>query len=233
MKLSISIFTKFFLIFFANLLLFFRLSPILEAIILLYLSSLFFLVGNKKLATRWLLISLGCILLNQLALQFTSNFLGHLLLFFSSGLKKLLPVIIIGNFIFATTKISELFYGLKKLHLPNWIIIPISVLFRFLPTIRQDHQQIRNAMKFRGIAINQRDLLKHPLETLEYIYVPLLNNANTVANDLTAAALTRGITHPANSTSLYLISFKKIDIAIFLVTLLMFGGVIYARIQGS
>lgn len=111
MKLTISIFTKFFLIFFANLLLFFTLPSIFEAVILFYLSSLFFLVGNQKRAFRWLLISIGCILLNHIALQFTSSLIGHLLLFFSSGLKKLLPVIIAGNFIFATTKISELFYG--------------------------------------------------------------------------------------------------------------------------
>lgn len=48
-------------------------------------------------------------------------------------------------------------------------------------------------MVLRGIAEGKAALLRHPAESLEYILMPLLMNGNNVAQDLSVAALTKGI----------------------------------------
>ena len=40
---------------------------------------------------------------------------------------------------------------MKKLHLPEQIIIPMSVIFRFFPTVVEEYNAIGDAMKMRGI----------------------------------------------------------------------------------
>lgn len=224
---SFSIVTKFFLLIFANLLLFTSLTPSLEFLLIVYLCSFFWLDQMPKKGIFWLL--LACLLIGGEWLSGQIPFVGlsHLLLFFTAGLRKLLPVMIAGVFIFSTTRVSEFIYGLRLLHLPKLIIIPLTVLFRFFPTIRQDYRQIRTAMKFRGIAVNRWDLVRHPVQTLEYIYIPLLNNAVNVAGDLTASALTRGITNPAMTTSLTKFYFGKKDLFSILLGCVLLGGVFY------
>ena len=51
-------------------------------------------------------------------------------------------------------------------------------------------------MALRGIAEGKAALLLHPAQSLEYILMPLLMNGNNVAQDLSVAALTKGIGLP-------------------------------------
>lgn len=69
----------------------------------------------------------------------------------------------------------------------------LCVGIRFFPTIHDDYHQIRDAMALRGIAQGTFALLRHPAQSLEYILMPLLMNATGVAQDLSVAALTKGI----------------------------------------
>ncbi|BDR52503.1 cobalt ABC transporter permease [Bombiscardovia nodaiensis] len=223
-----SIFSKFFLVIFANILLFFNLPIWLQIASYVYLCLLFFLARRWRQGLTWLAVSAVFVVGNACALLYPDNLWGHYLLFLFSGLGKMLPVIIVAALVFASTHVSELVYGLRSLHMPQWVVVPLSVLFRFFPTIRSDYHQIRNAMKFRGLAVGGTDLLFHPARSLEYIYVPLLNNASNVAADLTAAALTRGLANPGRKSSLYKVSWSLTDALVLLVGLVLLGCLAYA-----
>ena len=82
----------------------------------------------------------------------------------------------------------------------NISIIPCAVVVRFFPTVGEDYRHIRAAMALRGIAAGRGALLRHPVQSLEYILMPLLMNSNNVAQDLSAAALTKGIGLPGRHT---------------------------------
>ena len=56
-------------------------------------------------------------------------------------------------------------------------------------------------MALRGIAAGGWGLLRHPAQSLEYILIPLLMNATTVAQDLSVAALTKGLGREGAHTS--------------------------------
>ena len=100
----------------------------------------------------------------------------------------------------APMTITELTAALRRMHLPESIIIPCAVVVRFFPTVGEDYRHIRAAMALRGIAAGRGALLRHPVQSLEYILMPLLMNSNNVAQDLSAAALTKGIGLPGRHT---------------------------------
>ena len=62
------------------------------------------------------------------------------------------------------------------------IIIPSAVVVRFFPTVGEDYA-IRAPWPCGGIAAS-RGTLRHPVQSLEYILMPLLMNSNNVARDL-------------------------------------------------
>lgn len=101
--------------------------------------------------------------------------------------------------------------GLRKLRVPETIIIPCIVVIRFFPTIREDYRQIRSAMAFRGIANDTAAVLRHPTQSLEYILIPLLMNGSNVAQDLSVAALTKGISLPGEHTSMIQLNMTALD----------------------
>ena len=107
--------------------------------------------------------------------------------------------------------------------------IPCAVVVRFFPTVQEDYHQIRNAMALRGIAEGKGALLLHPMQSLEYILMPLLMNGNNVAQDLSVAALTKGIGLPGTHTcmtELHLTVWDFIYPALCTLPLLWNGGIL-------
>lgn len=68
----------------------------------------------------------------------------------------MLPCIITGAYAFSTTTVGELTAALRRMHLPESIIIPCAVVVRFFPTVGEDYRHIRAAMALRGIAAGTR-----------------------------------------------------------------------------
>lgn len=66
---------------------------------------------------------------------------------------RFVPGIMMGYITVRTTTVSEFVAAMKKLHLPEQIIIPMSVIFRFFPTVVEEYNAIGDAMKMRGIRL--------------------------------------------------------------------------------
>ena len=90
----------------------------------------------------------------------------------------------------------------------------------FFPPIAEDYRQIRNAMALRGIASGGWGLVRHPAQSLEYILIPLLMNATNVAQDLSVAALTKGLGREGEHTSRTLIRMTVVDWLVMIVVTL-------------
>lgn len=202
---------KLYLLLLANLLLFFHVNTKTEAVITVLFLIPFFLYGKWKSGIRFGLIYLTLLLLEPLAVVVSHDFLRNLLGMLSVGFRMMLPCIITGAYAFSTTTVSEFVCALRRIHVPESVIIPCMVVIRFFPTIREDYHQIKNAMALRGIAVGNLALLRHPAQSLEYILIPLLMNASNVAQDLSVAALTKGIGRKGNHTSMVEIKMKAAD----------------------
>ena len=136
------------------------------------------------------------------------------------GVTMMLPCFITGAYTFTTTSASAFICAMRRMRVPEAVVIPCVVVIRFFPTIAEDYRQIRNAMALRGIASGGWGLVRHPAQSLEYILIPLLMNATNVTQDLSVAALTKGLGREGEHTSRTLIRMTVVDWLVMIVVTL-------------
>lgn len=78
----------------------------------------------------------------------------------------------------------------------------LAIMLRYIPTVREDWRYIKDAMRLRDVSPSFVGLLKNPSMTIECLYVPLLMAASKAADELSIAAVTRGIENPRQRTCL-------------------------------
>ena len=105
--------------------------------------------------------------------------------------------------------------------------MPISVMFRFFPTIKEEYAAIRDAMRLRNVGS-----WRNPLEMLEYRLVPLLAGLVSIGNELSASALTRGLNAPIRRTNMCPIGFHWQDVAVILLCLVLIVLFVLSAIMG-
>ena len=99
----------------------------------------------------------------------------------------------LAGLVISTTRVGEFLSAMARLHVPKKLTIPIAVMLRYLPTIREDWHSIRDAMRLRDVSPTFWGFLKAPAMTVNCIYVPLLTAASKAADELSIASVTRGI----------------------------------------
>ena len=123
-----------------------------------------------------------------------------------------------GRYVIRTTKVSEFVAGMEKMHVTNKITIPLSVLFRFFPTIIEEYSAINDAMKMRDIRLGG----KKALQMLEYRLIPMITCSVKIGEELSAAALTRGLGAPVKRTNICKIGFGVTDYCIFTICMIIY-----------
>lgn len=198
-------------IFCASLALLFPLPFSLESALIGLFAGGFFVSGYWKKALLFLLFFVGLLGVNQwMSLSQTPVFLT-IVDFLMVGNRRLLPTIMAASFAVSGTTTSEWLAALQKLRVPMQLLVPLTVLVRFFPMTVQEMIHIRQAMKFRGIATNPWQLISHPLQSMEYLIVPLLLSAEETSMNLSATALVRGLANPIKHTSVHALHLKIPD----------------------
>ena len=111
----------------------------------------------------------------------------------------------------ATTRVNEFLSAMARLRCPKKLTIPLAVMLRYLPTVREDWRFIRDAMALRGLSPTLWGFLQAPARTVNCIYVPLLTAASKAADELSIASVTRGIENPRPRTCLVTIRMQAAD----------------------
>ena len=199
--------TKFMLILVVNLFLLLSHSLIFELVLVFGCLLLITIDGQAKSAFHFLIVFLIMLGIDQLLTPYINGFFFTLVSFITVALRKFLPCFILGKWILTKTEVSEFVAVMWKLRLPQTAIIPLSVVFRYFPTIKEEWASIRAAMKMRGIHVS-----------LEHIMVPLLMSAVNVSEELSAAALCRGLDNPEPHTSLVQVRFRFSDVLVWCIT---------------
>lgn len=117
---------------------------------------------------------------------------------------------------------GEVMAVLKKMKVPRNISLPIIFMMRFYPIIRVEFRDIFDSLKLRRICS-----FKKPFLTMEYLFVPMMFSASKTAEDLAAAAETRGISASGKHTSRREIKFRKIDSFIVTVSIICIFLMLY------
>ncbi|WP_305555730.1 energy-coupling factor transporter transmembrane component T [Methanobrevibacter sp. V74] len=125
-----------------------------------------------------------------------------------------------GFYIFKTTKLSEFIIALENFNIPQTIILPFSVMIRFLPTIFEEYNYLKDSMKIRGITSSFKMIIKKPLDYMEYFLVPILIRSFKIADELSAYAMLRGLDSGKTKTMLYDLKFTKFDYLLIFVIII-------------
>lgn len=137
-----------------------------------------------------------------------------------------------GKWILNSTSVSSAVATLQKLKLSKDSLIMISVIFRCLPTIKDEWNHINMAMKTRGINFNLINLIRKPTLIMEYFFVPLFVSVIEIGDELSQSAIIRGLDAPVNKTSRYLIKFRRKDIFVLLFMILIILIIAFMKISG-
>jgi hypothetical protein len=129
---------------------------------------------------------------------------------------KVYPSTMMALIMIKTTKVSEFISAMRKLRLPDSFIITFAMMLRYIPTLKENWDYIKDSMKLRGIRPSLIGFFKSPSLFIECLYTPLLISASNAIDELTIAAVTRGIENPGEKTSLIQIKFRMADYLVLL-----------------
>lgn len=172
-----------------------------------------------KTAGKYALLYVACFILERLALNVWSGMISFMVLAVSSIMTRFAPGIMTGAYLISSTSVSEFIGAMERMHITEKIIIPLSVIFRFFPTIGEEYQAIRDAMKMRNIRFGGRN----PFLMIEYRLIPLMVSVVKISDELSAAALTRGLGAPVRRTNVCEIGFHVQDIIAIVLCLACFA----------
>lgn len=118
---------------------------------------------------------------------------------------------------------SEVLASLRQMKVPDELMIPISVMLRFFPALKQDIRYIRFGMRTRGIKIGG----KSPMTVYELYLVPLIMRMLKTAGNLSAAAETRGISWEGKKSSYTIVEVGIIDAIAIIGLFAIYGSILF------
>lgn len=194
--------TKLLLLALANIVAFTQHSVCVEIAWVVALLLLIVFCGCVRSAVKLALAFGICLALQYFIFPNVPKILAGSFTIIVSYARKVFPCLIVGAMILQKTPVRELIVALRKWHIPQSLIIPLSVTLRYFPALKEETGHIRDAMKLRNI---------HGAKKIEYLLIPTMISATTTAEELSAAAVTRGIENPAPKTSMLEMKFSIWD----------------------
>lgn len=141
-----------------------------------------------------------------------SGILNFLILAMTGIVLRFMPAVFTGMYVVSTTTVSEFVCAMERMHMPQQITIPLSVMFRFFPTVIEEAGSINKAMAMRDIKFGGTKAFK----MIEYRLIPMMTCSVKIGQELSAASLTRGLGGPVKRTNICKIGFGVLDVLTFL-----------------
>lgn len=173
-----------------------------ECILILLIAVFGFLCGKLKYALIGTVVFMVLYFFTTLYLQDSTGAVHTMFIAWLSLVFKVYPCGMLAGITVSTTKVNEFLSAMNKIHVSKKVVIPFAIMLRYIPTVREDWRYIKDAMRLRDVSPSFVGLLKNPSMTIECLYVPLLMAASKAADELSIAAVTRGIENPRQRTCL-------------------------------
>lgn len=186
--------TKLFMVFVVSLIVMMSATtPLLWAIRLsITLIPIILMILEKKYssALKFLLAYASALVLTFYFLSEQSEgLIASLLIGYCGIVVQFMPAIITAWYVVRTTKIGEFMSCMQKMHVPDGIAVSLAVVMRFFPTIKEEYSSINDAMRMRGVMLGGGNVLR----MFEFRMIPLLFSCVNIGEELSAAAITRGL----------------------------------------
>ncbi|SHO53655.1 energy-coupling factor transporter transmembrane component T [Anaerocolumna xylanovorans] len=203
------------LLIFANLITFFQSSIWIEVGWICFLGCIMLFMGQYRMAVKWIFTYGFILLLQYFLLPAAPKAITTAFTLLVNYSRRMFPCLMAGAFMIKVISLRQFILAMRKMRIPQNLIIPISVTIRYFPAIKEEVHYIRDAIKLRNI---------RSADKLEAIIVPLMISATATAEELSAAAVTRGIENPIRKTSVTEIKFRLPDYLYGFIGLLFTAG---------
>lgn len=164
-------------------------------------------IRHFKAAAVYAMLLFGAVLCEGFVVPHTSGALNLIIMTICGIISRFGPGYLMGWYVVRSTSVSEFITAMEKMHFPDVLTIPMSVMFRYFPTLKEEYLAIHDAMKMREIGQS----IKNPFTYVEYILVPVMMSTVQIANDLSAASLTKGLGVKNGRTHICRIEMKTPD----------------------
>lgn len=190
-----------------------------------------FLLGQGRKALKYIMIYLVLVTFILLA-NHVPAFLRGMILMIVLCIRMCMPIALYGQTFLKTTPVSEMVTGLYSMHIPRGFIITFAVAMRFFPTAKEELGHIRDAMALRGINLSAANVFRRPALVFEGLITPLLVRSSTIAEELSAASITRGLDNPAPRTTFVRLHITLLDIAVTVLFVAALLSILWLRSRG-
>lgn len=155
-------------------------------------------VATTLLCQKWKRAFFTCLIF---ALMFLSDLLlaprmsgipQNIIMLLCHFCRFILPLLTTFYVVTHTSRIGEYISAFTQMHLPDEVIIPLAVMLRFVPTIQEEWQTVNQALRLRGMALTWRNIVRRPMQMLEYMLVPFLMQCAVIVDEMSAAVMARG-----------------------------------------
>ena len=182
--------------------------------------------GKLKASFYYFIGYIAAALSQELLVPITHGAANIIVVMLSGLIYRMMPGAVMGYYLVVTTKVSEFIASMERMNISKKIVIPLSVMFRFFPTIGEEAMAIDDAMKMRGIFFGSKKFFENPGSMIEYRIIPLLMTTVKIGDELSAASLTRGLGSPEKRTNICKIGFGIMDFILIIIGTLAFAGLI-------
>ena len=183
-----------------------------------------FLIIEKHYASAFRFIVMYAVALILTFTCINENSTGFFMAFlmgYCSIIVQFMPAIITAWYVVKTTKIGEFMSCMQKMHIPDGIAVSLAVVMRFFPTIKEEYSSINDAMRMRGVMLGGGNVLR----MFEFRMIPLLFSCVNIGEELSAAAITRGLGGDVKRSSIIELKLGFVDY--LLITILTAATVIF------
>lgn len=224
--------TKIMLLILLDILLFMGHSLFYESCVILFCALIVALGGQRKSALKFTTAFFLFAVTEHIITPYMDMFVITLIHFVAVCVRKVLPCFMLAKWLVTSTEVSEFVAAMWKIKMPQEVIVTSSVIFRCFPTLKEEWNAIQNAMKMRGIEFRLRNLIISPVQTMEHLLVPMFIATLNISDELSAAALCRGLDNPNQHTCMKEVYFQVYDCIFLFLTMLFFAAVCFLKAWG-
>ena len=219
---------KFFLLILISAVAFAAKDVVYGSIVFVIVCLLSFLFGQGKKVVKFAGVYVFLLLFVAFS-KYVPAILSSMILMVVLCIRMCMPIMLYGQTFLKTTPVSEMVTGLYAMKMPRAFVITFAVAMRFFPTVKEEVSHVRDAMSLRGIGFSLRNLRLRPALVFEGFITPLLVRASTIAEELSAASITRGLDNPAPRTAFIKLGITFKDICLTLIFAAMLISVLLFR----
>lgn len=203
------------LLLFANAITFFLKSLWIEIGWIVFIGIVMLAAGRYQMAVQWILSFSMLLLLQYIVLPTAPEIISSIFALLVNYSIRMFPCLMTGAFMIREITLRRFVLAMRKLHISEKLIISLSVTIRYFPAIKEETRYIKDALSLRKIKFSKK---------LEAMLVTLMMSATATAEELSAAAVTRGIENPIEKTSLLSLKLNSADYICSVIGCLLLAG---------